>query len=141
MHSSAVGSFLGILDQFIGSYHFCIGTSLPFLSSILPFCPLIPFLSETLKSLPELYWCFWMGRNDASSLSACIFARPYPFQLPCNPLGLWLWCSVGETAFRFPGIFEEQCENGFNFVCCKRILDTSTCCLLRLFNFFFVLLH
>lgn len=28
------------------------------------------------------------GRNAASSLSACIPARPYPFQLPCNPLGL-----------------------------------------------------
>lgn len=32
--------------------------------------------------------------------------------------------------------FEEQCENGFNFVCSKWISDTSICRLLRLFALF-----
>lgn len=113
----------------------CIRTSLPLLFSILPFCSLFSFLVETqITAWAALMLLGW--RNAASSLSACILARPYPFQLPCNPLGLQLWCSVGETAFRFAGVFEEQCEN----VGCNRILATSTCCLCRQFNFFFVLL-
>lgn len=94
---------------------FCIRVSLPFLFSILS-SALVSFLLETRITA----WATLMllrGRNAASSLSACIPARPYPFQLLCNPLGLQLWCSVGETAFRYAGIFEEQCEN----VGCNRI--------------------
>lgn len=132
VHSSTVGSFQEYWTSSLLWTTFVSGPLCHSCSSILPFCFLISFLLEI--QIPTLM--LLGGRNAASSLSACILARLYPFQLLCNPLGLQLWCSVGETAFRFAGVFEEQCEN----VSCNRILNTSTCCLCRQFNFFFVLL-